>query len=108
MNGEKETVWIRCRLDRAFAEWFRLFPQVQSEYLAKVESDHRPMLTKLIADSNGKKGRFWLDKRWCSKPETFSVIQRGWNKFPNNTIGVSWIGLRILENSCQDGREDQI
>lgn len=46
-NGEKENVWIQCRLDRAFrnAECFRLFPKVHIEYLQRQGSDQaRPMV----------------------------------------------------------------
>lgn len=43
--GERNNMWIQCRLDRAFGNeaWYQLFPRVQTEYLERIGSDHRPM-----------------------------------------------------------------
>ncbi|VVB16289.1 unnamed protein product [Arabis nemorensis] len=48
-DGTKESVWIQCRLDRAFgnSEWFRLFLRTQFEYLERHDSDHRPIITRI-------------------------------------------------------------
>jgi len=48
--GKRNGMWIQIRLDRALgnADWFRLFPRVSSEYLERVGSDHRPVLTRFV------------------------------------------------------------
>ncbi|KAG7586642.1 Reverse transcriptase zinc-binding domain [Arabidopsis thaliana x Arabidopsis arenosa] len=79
--GKRNDMWIQIRLDRALgnAEWFHLFPRVQSEYLERVGSDHRPLLTRFVSENQTFVGRFMFDKRWTSKPETTEVVRQGWN-----------------------------
>ena len=99
VNGVKETVWVQCRLDRAFgnAEWFRLFPSSHSFYLEKTGSDHRPIFTSLDSKEQKRTGRFMFDKRWCKKPDVREVISRGWNI--NNSSGQASVSERI--RSCR-------
>lgn len=98
-NGIKETVWIQCRLDRAFgnAEWFHLFPRAHATYLEKLGSDHRPVLTSLATSVQTRRGRFCFDKRWCVKPEVLEIVRRGWN-LPNMG-GAKLVSDRI--RSCR-------
>lgn len=90
-NGDKENVWIQCRLDKAFgnAEWFRLFPRVHMEYLVRLESDHKPLLTRLAAGNQRQRGRFYLDKQWCEKAEAHEVIKASSNHTLNGISSVS-------------------
>ncbi|CAE6074810.1 unnamed protein product [Arabidopsis arenosa] len=80
-EGKRNDMWIQIRLDRALgnSEWFHLFPRVQAEYLERVGSDHRPLLTRFVNENQTFRGRFMFDKRWTAKPETLEIIRHGWN-----------------------------
>lgn len=79
--GKRNDMWIQIRLDRALgnAEWFHLFPRVQSEYLERIGLDHMPVLTRFVNENQSFWGRFMFDKRWTAKPETMEIIRQGWN-----------------------------
>jgi len=83
--GKRNDMWIQIRLDRALgnSEWFHLFPRVHSEYLERVGSDHRPLLTRFVNENQSFSGRFMFDKRWISKPETIEVVRQGWHNGGN-------------------------
>lgn len=98
-NGIKETVWIQCRLDRAFgnAEWFQLFPNTHSFYLEKTGSDHRHIFTNLDATGTQRTCRFMFDKRWSNKPGIQYVVRRGWNM--NDSLPSALVSEHI--RSCR-------
>lgn len=79
--GKRNDMWIQIRLDKALgnAEWFHIFPRVQSEYLERIGSDHRPLITRFVNENQSFIGRFMFDKRWTSKPETVDIVRQGWN-----------------------------
>ncbi|KAG7567399.1 Ribonuclease H domain [Arabidopsis thaliana x Arabidopsis arenosa] len=78
--GERNKMWIQCRLDRALGntEWFHLFPRVQVEYLDRIGSDHRPILTRFTNENMSRFGRFMFNKRWISKPDFAEIVKNGW------------------------------
>ncbi|KAG7582623.1 Zinc knuckle CX2CX4HX4C [Arabidopsis suecica] len=84
--GKRNDMWIQIRLDRALGNsaWFHLFPRVHAEYLERIGSDHRPLLTRFVNENQSFFGRFMFDKRWTSKPETMEIIRQGWNQDSSN------------------------
>lgn len=63
--GERHRMWIQCKLDRALgnAAWLFLFPRVQTEYLERIGSDHRPIIIRFANENISRTGRFMFDKR---------------------------------------------
>ncbi|KAG7593406.1 Reverse transcriptase domain [Arabidopsis thaliana x Arabidopsis arenosa] len=80
--GDRNNLWIQCRLDRALGNeaWFHLFPRAQAEYLERIGSDHRPVFVRFVNENMSRRGRFLFDKRWTSKPEFLEIIKEGWCK----------------------------
>lgn len=98
-NLVKENIWIQYRLDRAFgnSEWFWLFPRSHTQYLERLGSDHRPILTSTAGIGTKHVGCFVYDKRWSNKPEVVELVRKGWNSLHSNSSGT--ISERIA--SCR-------
>ncbi|KAG7583258.1 Reverse transcriptase domain [Arabidopsis suecica] len=78
--GDRNNMWIQCRLDRALGNeaWFHLFPRAQAEYLDRIGSDHRPLFVRFASENMSRRGRFMFNKRWINKPEFSEIIKAGW------------------------------
>lgn len=66
---------------------------MNTKYLERRESDHRPILTRLVAGNQMRRGTFYFDKRWAGKSEAVEIIRRGWN--PTNTNDDMSVSDRI-------------
>lgn len=51
--GERNQVWVQCKLYRALGNvaWFHLFPRLQTKYLERIGSDHRPIITRFVNEN---------------------------------------------------------
>ncbi|KAL1205541.1 hypothetical protein V5N11_003718 [Cardamine amara subsp. amara] len=83
--GERNKMRIQCRLDRVLGntDWFHLLPRVHAEYMARIGSDHRPILLRFANNNLSRTGRFMFDKRWVKKPEVKEVIKHSWSSCDN-------------------------
>ncbi|KAL1209991.1 hypothetical protein V5N11_020552 [Cardamine amara subsp. amara] len=79
--GTRNNEYIQCCLDRALgnSDSFNLFPRGHTEYLERIDSDHRPILTRFTNENMSRQRRFMFDKRWTSKPEVEVLIRESWN-----------------------------
>lgn len=79
--GQRGNHTVRCFLDRTNGSWFDLYPVSHMEYLEIGESDHRPMVTFMLAEREISRRLFRYDNHMFNK-----------NSFQDSVIedGVVW------------------
>ncbi|XP_057426143.1 uncharacterized protein LOC130719539 [Lotus japonicus] len=87
LNGRRT---IAKRLDRAFGDisWRHNFPEAYVENLARVYSDHRPVLVRCHARVEDRSGRpFRFHAAWTTHPYFKPLVRETWMKPPPNLVG---------------------
>jgi hypothetical protein len=81
-NGRGGRALTKERLDRALAnvEWRSLFPNADVKVLAKISSDHHPVLVKIKEEKWiwQKKGKFKLEEGCCAREDYRKAIHDSW------------------------------
>ncbi|XP_038982901.1 uncharacterized protein LOC120110929 [Phoenix dactylifera] len=73
----RSRVWER--LDRAIAsaDWIQRFPSYQVSHLARIASDHCPILIS-TASSSSYHSPFHFEKLWLSYPQSWRIVREAW------------------------------
>ncbi|KAG7568115.1 Reverse transcriptase domain [Arabidopsis thaliana x Arabidopsis arenosa] len=97
--GKRNDMWIQIRLDRALgnAEWFHLFPRVQSEYLERIGYDHRPLLTRFVNENQTRSLSQWKRGSQSNSKTRIKLLraqleEEGSNQFPRFFFLHKWRG----------------
>lgn len=86
MRGRSETTFTRARLDRALCnfEWLASFPHTKVTHLARIASDHAPILISTEADCEGNDERkFKFEAAWVRHSDFNNCMERTWNRDNN-------------------------
>lgn len=78
------------RLDRALGDlaWRVRFEEAYVEHLARVYSDHSPLLLRCFALSGERDSRpFRFQETWASHPSFETLVDTNWRKEENTMLG---------------------
>ena len=80
--GKRGNHHVTCCLDRTMAnsEWHTLFPESETEFLEFGESDHRPLVTQILAQKEERRGFFNYDSRLTHKEGFRDTVLLNWNR----------------------------
>ncbi|KAL9683059.1 hypothetical protein QQ045_014873 [Rhodiola kirilowii] len=98
---EEHQIWMR--LDRVLINGFALalLPDLRVEHLAKVASDHTPLLIK-CGGSTRKPAAFKYLRAWHSHAEFLSVVEDEWPKHSHaNPILAFALKLKVLADKAK-------
>lgn len=90
-------------------DWYELFSHTHVEYLRFMGSDHRPVLTHIIAKKMFGTKKFRFDKPWISKPNFGTIVREGWSTIRNGaepTLGERIANCRTSISRWQ--KKDQL
>lgn len=82
---------IQCRIDRVWAnpDWKSYFPEANATYLARVNSDHCPLLLNLCpALTNTSNHPFRFQPIWLSHNDFPAIVRESWAGMEENLIGA--------------------
>ena len=82
---------IQCRLDRVWAnpEWKSSFPEANVTHLARVNSDHCPLLLNSCPNlSNASNHPFRFQPMWLSHNDFPAIVRESWNGMEDNLTGA--------------------
>ncbi|XP_057426304.1 uncharacterized protein LOC130719710 [Lotus japonicus] len=81
---------VSKRLDRALGDisWRHIFPKAYVEHLARVYSDHCPILVRCNAHMEDRTARpFRFHAAWATHPAYENVVRGTWEKPPPSLVG---------------------
>ena len=82
---------IQCRLDRVWAnpDWKTSFPEANVTHLARVNSDHCPLLLNLCPNLASSKNRpFRFQPMWLSHNDFPAIVRESWSGMDDNHVGA--------------------
>ncbi|KAK8565347.1 hypothetical protein V6N12_058913 [Hibiscus sabdariffa] len=76
---------VQEKLDRCFfnSEWSSRFPYAQGLALPAIQSDHNPIIIRLLDEGNKRKPSFKFETKWLEDDECDEVIKRAWTRGNN-------------------------
>ncbi|XP_020705561.1 uncharacterized protein LOC110116355 [Dendrobium catenatum] len=96
-NNKSGGARILERLDRCFLNSFALnhFSQLTVRHLARIASDHSPLVLNLCNSSSFKKRSIIFEDVWASYPASFAVVKREWSK------NCKVFQLKVKQRNCR-------
>ena len=82
---------IQCRLDRVWANpnWKSYFPKANVTHLARVSSDHYPLLLNLCPNLTNTSNRpFRFQPMWLSHNDFPAIVRESWVGMEDNLVGA--------------------
>ncbi|XP_038977767.1 uncharacterized protein LOC120108255 [Phoenix dactylifera] len=79
-NNQQGQARVWERIDRAIAsaDWIQRFPAYQVSHLARIASDHCPLLISTVSGSVHH-SPFRFEKLWLSYPQSWDVVREAWS-----------------------------
>ncbi|XP_028552566.1 uncharacterized protein LOC114580146 [Dendrobium catenatum] len=90
-NNKSGGARILERLDKCFINSIALnyFSQLTVRHLARIASDHSPLVLNFCNSRNFHKRRIIFEDVWASYPASFAVVKREWSKkFSGNSAQI--------------------